>query len=53
MLLRSNDHNLAVPRANYQAFGDRTFAHSGPFLWNNLPCEIYHKVQLWLFLNQS
>ena len=33
--LRSNDHNLlAVPRTKYKTFGDRAFAHSGPFLWN-------------------
>ena len=49
MLLRSNDHNLAVPRANYQAFGDRTFADSGPFLWNNLPREIPQSATLTVF----
>ena len=49
MLLRSNDHNLAVPRANYQAFVDRTFADSGPFLWNNLPREIPQSATLTVF----
>ena len=39
--LRSQDHNLlAVPRTKHRTFGDHAFAHSGPFLWNKLTCEI-------------
>ena len=33
-----NEHNLlAVPRANHKAFGDRAFAHSGPFPFEQPP----------------
>ena len=31
---------LKVPRTNYNTFGDRTFAHSRPFLGNKLLIQI-------------
>ena len=39
--LGSSDQGLLkVPRTNYKTFGDRTFAHSRPFLGNKLLIEI-------------
>lgn len=51
--LRSCDQGLLkVPRTNHKTFGDRAFARSGPFLWNN--CHLkYDPVQVLLFLNLS
>ena len=39
--LRSCDQGfLKVPRTNFKTFGDCPYAHSGPFLWNELTLEI-------------
>ena len=57
-LLRSDEKMLlAVPTTRCKTFGDRSFQHSGPFLWNALPQQIrilpkidYFKHELKTFL---
>lgn len=38
-----------VPRTNFKTFGDRAFARSGPFLWNELPLEIRNSPSVTIF----
>ena len=38
--LRSVDQFLLVKHKTRNSFGDRAFANSAPFLWNNLPFNI-------------
>ncbi|PFX29714.1 putative RNA-directed DNA polymerase from transposon X-element [Stylophora pistillata] len=48
--LRSCDQGLLkVPRTNFKTFGDRAFARSGPFLWNELPLEIRNSPSVTIF----
>lgn len=48
--LRSCDQGLLkVPRTNFKTYGDRAFARSGPFLWNELPLEIRNSPSVTIF----
>ena len=57
--LRSSSSNLLViPKTNSKTFGDRSFAVSGPVLWNKLPTDLRvcksleqfkSKLKTWMF----
>ena len=39
--LRSQDSRLLeIPRCNLKRFGERSFSHSGPSIWNSLPLSL-------------
>ena len=48
--LRSCDQGLfKIPKINSKTFGDCTFAHSGPLLWNKLLLEIQNSLSEAIF----
>ena len=49
--LHSCDQDLfKIPKTNIKTFADRTFAHSGPFLWNKLLLETGLQFVLTFFI---
>ena len=48
--LRSNFNNdVTIPRVKYPTLGERSFAHAGPFLWNQLPLSLKETTSLSVF----
>lgn len=51
--LRSDDHLLlSIPRTKRKTFGDRSFASSGPTLWNALPIDLKNLTNIDVFKRQ-
>ena len=48
----SDTHMLKIQRFNRKTHGFRTFSHSGPHIWNNLPQVIRHSATLSSFKSQ-
>lgn len=48
-LRSSNDLSLVVPRTRTVTFGNRSFSHAAPFLWNALPDAIRSSSSLDIF----
>ena len=49
--LRSSlfSRRLCIPRVSTKTFGERSFSHFGPALWNNLPFDLRHSMSLTSF----
>ena len=40
---------LCIARVSTKSFGERSFSHFGPALWNNLPFDLRHSMSLTSF----
>jgi hypothetical protein len=46
----SNDSTLLlIPRTKLITYGDRSFAHFGPFIWNSIPRNIREETSTMIF----